>query len=118
MLVSEAPCVQAMTLMPLRPSVPNSLPAMPGVCFMSSPTTAIVARSCSAVMLPTSPISISGANSLVSIAMARSASSLRSPIDVVFSEAACDTKKTLMPALASVRKMRWLTPITPTMPSP
>ena len=78
----------------------------------------MVAKSCSAVMLPISPISISGLNSSESTSMASWASSLRSPIEVVFSEAACDTKKTLMPALASVRKMRWLTPITPTMPSP
>ena len=31
MLVSEAPCAQAMTLMPLRPNVPKSFPAMPGL---------------------------------------------------------------------------------------
>ena len=30
MLVSEAPCAQAITLMPFLPIVPNSLPAMPG----------------------------------------------------------------------------------------
>ena len=44
MLVSEAPCAQAITLIPLRPNVPNSFPAIPGVCFMFSPTMATVAR--------------------------------------------------------------------------
>ena len=31
--VSEAPWAQAITLMPARPSVPNSFPAIPGVTF-------------------------------------------------------------------------------------
>ena len=31
--VSEAPWAQAITLMPARPSVPNSFPAIPGVPF-------------------------------------------------------------------------------------
>ena len=44
MLVSEAPCAQAITLIPLRPSVPKSFPAIPGVCFIFSPTIATVAK--------------------------------------------------------------------------
>ena len=106
MLVSLAPCAQAMTLMPLRPSVPNSLPAMPGVCFMFSPTMATVARFFSAKMGEISPISISLANSVVNTSQARSASALRTPIDVEFSDEACDTRKTLMPFLANALKMR------------
>ena len=106
MLVSLAPWAQAMTLMPLRPSVPNNLPAMPGVCFMFSPTMATVARFFSAWMGEISPISISLANSVVSTSQARSASALRTPIDVEFSDEACDTRKTLMPFLASALKIR------------
>ena len=73
---------------------------------MFSPTMAIVARSCSAVMRPISPISISVANSFESTSMANAASSLRMPIEVVFSDAACDTKKTLIPTFAKARKIR------------
>ena len=43
MFVSEAPCAQAITLIPALPSVPNNLPAIPGVRFMFSPTIATVA---------------------------------------------------------------------------
>ena len=88
MLVSEAPWAQAITLMPLRPSVPNSLPAMPGVCFMFSPTMAIVARSGSFLMRLISPIVISWANSADRTSTATSASAFRTPMDVVFSDAA------------------------------
>ena len=59
MLVSEAPCAQAITLMPLRPNVPKSFPAMPGVCFIFSPTIAMVAKFISATTGLISPISIS-----------------------------------------------------------
>ena len=45
MFVSEAPCAQAITLIPALPSVPNNLPAIPGVRFIFSPTMATVARS-------------------------------------------------------------------------
>ncbi len=36
--VSEAPCAHAITLIPARPSVPKSLPAIPVVRFIFSPT--------------------------------------------------------------------------------
>lgn len=94
MLVSEAPCAQAITLMPFRPSVPNSFPAMPGVCFMFSPTIATVARFFSAWIGEISPISISLANSSFSTSQARSASALRTPIEVLFSDEACETRNT------------------------
>ena len=118
MLVSLAPCAQAMTLIPLRPSVPKSLPAMPGVCFMFSPTMAMVASSRSSVILYMAPISISLANSSLSTSHARSASSSRTPMEVLFSELAWLTMKTLTPLAARVVKMRLLTPMTPTMESP
>ena len=104
MLVSEAPCAQAITLMPFRPSVPNSFPAMPGVCFMFSPTIATVARFFSAWIGEISPISISLANSSFSTSQARSA--LRTPIEVLFSDEACETRNTLIPFFASALKMR------------
>ena len=94
MLVSEAPCAQAITLMPFRPSVPNSFPAMPGVCFMFSPTIATVARFFSAWIGEISPISIS------------LATALRTPIEVLFSDEACETRNTLIPFFASALKMR------------
>ena len=118
MLVSEAPCAQAITLIPLRPSVPNSLPAMPGVCFMFSPTTAMVASPLSANMGNMAPISISLANSSFSTRTAASASTSRTPIEVEFSDEACDTINTLMPFSARAVKMRRFTPITPTIDRP
>ena len=118
MLVSEAPCAQAITLMPLRPSVPNSLPAMPGVCFMFSPTMAMVASPLSACMGNMAPVTISFENSMFSTSTARSASSSRTPIDVEFSDDACDTMNTEMPFSARVEKMRRFTPITPTIERP
>ena len=63
MFVSEAPCAQAITDIPLRPKVPNSFPAMPGVCFMFSPTMATVAKPVSACMGNMAPFDISDANS-------------------------------------------------------
>ena len=107
-----------MTLIPLRPSVPNNFPAIPGVCFMFSPTIATVARPPSAFIGEISPISISLANSSFSTSHASSASSFLTPIEVEFSEEACETKKTLMPFSANVLKIRWFTPMTPTMPKP
>ena len=74
------------SLIPLRPNVPNSFPAIPGVCFIFSPTIATVARFFSACIGEISPISISLANSSFSTSHARSASALRTPIEVEFSE--------------------------------
>ena len=106
MFVSEAPCAQAITLIPLRPSVPKSLPAIPGVCFIFSPTIATVAKSLSARIGEISPISISFANSSFSTSQARSASALRTPIEVLFSDEACETRNTLIPFFANALKMR------------
>ena len=86
MLVSDAPCAQAITLIPLRPSVPNNFPAIPGVCFMFSPTIATVASPLSAFIGLISPISISLANSSFSTSQASGASTVRTPIEVEFSE--------------------------------
>ena len=118
MLVSEAPCAQAMTEIPLRPRVPNSLPAIPAVCFMFSPTIATVARLLSTCMGNMAPSSISAANSALSTLTAFCASASRTPIEVEFSDEACDTMNTLMPLLASAVKIRRLTPMTPTMARP
>ena len=118
MLVSEAPWAQAITLIPERPSVPNSLPAIPGVCFMFSPTMAMVARPLSTCMGNIAPVSISLANSAFSASAAAVASSSRTPIEVEFSDEACDTMNTLMPLLANVVKIRRFTPMTPTIDSP
>ena len=118
MLVSEAPCAQAITEMPERPSVPNSLPAMPGVCFIFSPTMAMVASPLSTCMGNMAPVSISLANSSFSTSAAAAASSSRTPMDVEFSDEACETMNTEMPLLASVVKIRRLTPITPTIERP
>ena len=104
--VSEAPWAQAITLMPARPSVPNSLPAIPGVRFMFSPTIATVARSFSATVSFISPCARSKANSSFNTCTAKSASALRTAKVVLFSELACDTINTLMPFLASVLKIR------------
>ena len=93
-------------MMPLRPSVPKSFPAMPGVCFMFSPTMATVASPLSAFMRNMAPVSISLANSASSTSQAASASASRTPMDVLFSDDACDTRNTLMPLSANVRKMR------------
>ena len=107
-----------MTLIPLRPSVPKSFPAIPGVCFIFSPTIAIVASPLSACMGNMAPVSISLANSSLSTLTASGASSSRTPIEVEFSDDACATMKTLMPLDAKAVKMRWLTPMTPTIAKP
>ena len=118
MLVSNAPCEQAITLMPLRPSVPNSLPATPGVCLMFSPTTAIVASPLSACIGNIAPVAISPANSSSSTLTASSASSSFTAIDVEFSEEAWLTRNTDMPLSAKAVKIRRLTPMTPTIDKP
>ena len=88
MFVSLAPCAQAITLMPLRPNVPKSLPAIPGVCFMFSPTMATVANPLSAFISNMAPVSISFWNSSFSTRHASAASTSRTPILVLFSELA------------------------------
>ena len=118
MLVSEAPCAQAMTEIPLRPRVPNSLPAMPGVCFMFSPTIAMVASPLSTIIGNIAPVSISLANSSLSTRAASSASTSRTPILVEFSDDAWLTMNTEIPFEANVVKMRRFTPITPTIDKP
>ena len=117
-LVSDAPCAHAITLIPLLPRVPKSLPAMPGVCFMFSPTMAMVASPLSACMGYMAPVSISLANSWFSTRTASLASSSLTPMDVEFSDDACDTMNTDMPLSARAVKMRLFTPITPTMLRP
>ena len=106
MFVSEAPCAQAITLIPALPSVPNNLPAIPGVRFMFSPTIATVARSFSATVSLISPWARSSANSSSNTLTARSASAFRTANVVLFSELACDTINTLMPFFANVLKIR------------
>ena len=86
MFVSEAPWAQAITEIPLRPSVPNSFPAIPGVCFIFSPTMAMVASPLSACIGYMAPVSISFANSKSRTRTASSASSSRTPIEVEFSD--------------------------------
>ena len=118
MLVSEAPCAQAMTEIPLRPRVPKSLPAIPAACFMFSPTMAIVASPFSACIGYMAPSAISLWNSLFNTFTASSTSCSRTPIEVEFSDDACDTMNTEMPSLARAVKIRRFTPITPTMERP
>ena len=79
---------------------------------------AIVARPLSTCMGNIAPVSISLANSAFSTSAAASASSSRTPIEVEFSDDACDTMNTEMPLLASVVKIRRFTPITPTIDRP
>ena len=118
MLVSEAPCAQAMTEIPLRPSVPNSLPAIPAACFMFSPTMAMVARPYSACIGNMAPSAISFLNSSFNTLTASSTSCSLTPIEVEFSEDAWETMNTEMPSLARAVKIRRLTPMTPTMERP
>ena len=118
MLVSEAPCAQAMTEIPLRPRVPKSLPAIPAACFMFSPTMAMVASPHSACMGNMAPSAISFLNSSLSTRTASSTSCSRTPIEVEFSDEACDTMNTEIPSLARAVKMRRLTPMTPTIDRP
>ena len=117
-LVSEAPCAQAMIEIPERPNVPKSFPAIPGVRFMFSPTMAMVANPLSTCMGYIEPEAISFSNSSLSTRAASSASLSFTPIDVEFSDEACDTMNTDMPLLARVVKIRWLTPMTPTIERP
>ena len=118
MFVSDAPCAQAITEIPLRPRVPNSFPAIPGVCFMFSPTMAIVARPLSACIGNMAPVAISLANSSLSTLTAESTSSSRTPMLVEFSDEACETMNTEIPLSARAVKMRRFTPITPTIERP
>ena len=86
--VSLAPCAHAITLIPLLPKTPKSFPAIPGVCFIFSPTMAIVARLLSACIGNMAPVSISFANSLFNTSTAICASISRTPMEVEFSEEA------------------------------
>ena len=116
--ISDAPCAIAITLIPERPRTSKSLPLIPGVRLMFSPTTATVASPLSACIGNIRPSSISSRNSSLSTFTALSASSSFTPIEVLFSEAACDTRKTLIPLLARELKIRRLTPTTPTIERP
>ena len=87
-LVSDAPCAQAITEIPERPSVPKSLPAIPVVLFIFSPTMAMVARPVSALIGNIAPVFISLANSSLSTLTASSTSSSLTPIEVEFSDEA------------------------------
>ena len=78
----------------------------------------MVARPLSAHMGNMAPISISLANSSLSTRTAMSASASRTPIEVEFSDDACDTMNTLMPLSARAVKMRRFTPMTPTIDRP
>ena len=108
----------AQILMPLRPSTLNSFPAMPGVCFMRSPTTATVASPSTSSVGFMAPSSISLLNSASSSVQARRASAGVMQIDVLVSDAVCTTMNTLMPPAESVVKMRRFTPMTPTIDIP
>ena len=79
---------------------------------------ATVARPRSAFMRNMRPSSISFRNSSSSTRQALSVSQSCTPILVLFSDEACDTMKTEMPCWAKEVKMRWFTPITPTMDRP
>ncbi len=118
MLVSEAPCAQAIIEIPLRPNVPKSFPATPGVWRIFSPTIATVANPPSACMGNIEPVSISLANSLFKTLTASFASALRTPIDVEFSEEACETINAEIPPVVRAVKIRWFTPMTPTIERP
>ena len=85
---------------------------------MFSPTIAMVASPLSACMGNIAPVSISLANSAFSTSTASAASSSRTPIEVEFSDEACDTMNTEIPLLARVVNIRRFTPITPTIESP
>ena len=85
---------------------------------MFSPTMATVARSCSALASHISPIAISRSNSLFRTDTASSASAFLTANDMLFSEAACDTRNTLTPDFAKALNMREFIPITPTIPNP
>ena len=85
---------------------------------MFSPTMATVASPLSTCMGNMAPVSISLANSWFSTSAAASASSSRTPIEVEFSDEAWLTMNTEIPLLASVVKIRRLTPMTPTIERP
>ena len=78
----------------------------------------MVARFFSDLTTLISPIFSSWANSSEITFTARSASALLTPMEIVFSEDACEIKKAEMPTLASAPNSRLLTPITPTIPKP
>ena len=118
MLLSEEPWAQAITLMPLRPSVPNSFPAMPAWYFMFSPTTATAASSFSMCTGSVAPLSISWRNSLSIVAAAAAASFLPTPIVIPVSEADWLTRNALMFPSASTLNMRLSIPTIPTMEVP
>ena len=107
-----------MTEIPLLPRVPKSLPAIPAACFMFSPTMAMVARPVSACIGYIAPSAISLWNSRFKTFTASSTSCSRTPIEVEFSEEACETINTEIPSLARAVKIRRFTPMTPTMERP
>ena len=97
MFVSEAPCANAIMLIPFRPSASKNLPATPGTCFIFCPTMATVDKLYSTPISLMLPISISEANSSLSTFCEMAASDVLTPIEVLFSDDACETRNTLIP---------------------
>ena len=118
MLDSAAPWARAITLMPLRPRVVKSLPAMPACCFMFSPITATAASSLRTSIGLMAPLSISRAKASASTARARSASARLTPMEMPVSEADWLTRNALICSWARAPKMRLSTPTMPTMEVP
>ncbi len=117
-LISAAPCAIAMMFIPLRPNTPKSFPAMPGVCFILSPTTATVERFPVSATGFIAPVDISLANSCSSIWRAFSPSLSVTQRLVLASDEVWATRNTLTPPAARLENIRWFTPITPTIEGP
>src|ERR1041384_6836235 len=89
-LSSDEPCEMAMTLTLDAPSAAKTLPAMPGVPFMRSPTTATMAMESSAEMSSMWPRSKSNSSEERKALTTRAASDELTTKQMLFSDDACE----------------------------
>ena len=118
MLSSEDPCAMATMLTPLRPREWKTFPAIPGVCFIREPTTAMMERSFSIAGGSIAPSAISRSNSSLIAVAAIIASLGTTAKQIENSLEAWVMSITLTRFRARQPKRREENPVTPTMPEP
>ncbi len=118
MLSSLEPWAIAEMLTPLRPREWNTRPEMPGVFFMRSPTTAMMALSSSMMGGPMRPSASSAANSSPMAATTASLSPGETAKQIDLSLEAWEMRMMFTRLRARQPKSRIAMPVTPTMPGP
>ena len=118
MMRSDAPCAMATTFASAPATALKIRAAMPGVCTIPEPTTAIVERPVISSMSSISRRLISSTNASRSAATARGASTSGTVKQIECSDDACEIIETETPVDASAPNVRAATPGTPIIPLP